>query len=146
MNAVPRKRARGALVRLVGSVLALAIVFAIVDREVVVRALRDVGFTLWLQALGGFLLLHAFSAAKWRFFLGLCGARLGVFDALRCYGLGLFSNLCLPSLVGGDVLRAGLAMRSTGKKEAVVLGSVVDRLSDVAALAPWLDWAYASAR
>ena len=27
-------------------------------------------------------------------------------DALRCYAAGLFANLYLPSIVGGDVLRA----------------------------------------
>jgi uncharacterized membrane protein YbhN (UPF0104 family) len=55
-------------------------------------------------------------------------------DALRCYAAGLFANLCLPSIVGGDVLRAALAARATGSPEAAILGGVVDRTIDVATL------------
>jgi uncharacterized membrane protein YbhN (UPF0104 family) len=47
----------------------------------------------------------------------------------------LFANLCLPSIVGGDVLRATLAGRATNRLEVVVLAGVADRLIDVASLA-----------
>jgi uncharacterized membrane protein YbhN (UPF0104 family) len=53
---------------------------------------------------------------------------------VRCYAAGLFTNLCLPSIVGGDVLRAALAGKATGRPEAAVLGGLADRVSDTAAL------------
>ena len=56
-------------------------------------------------------------------------------DAVRCYAMGLFANLFLPSLVGGDVLRAGLIMGATRRRAAVILGSLADRGVDVAGLA-----------
>lgn len=124
-----------ALVRLVLSGAILFLVFRIVGGEQILDALARVRLSPWLAALAGFLLLHALSAAKWRFFLGLAGARMPLIGALKCYSAGLFANLCLPSLVGGDVIRAGLAMRLSEQKEAVLLGSVADRLSDVVALA-----------
>jgi uncharacterized membrane protein YbhN (UPF0104 family) len=41
----------------------------------------------------------------------------------------------LPSIVGGDVVRAALAARATGRPEATVFGSVADRVVDLAASA-----------
>lgn len=135
-DAAPRPRVRPlkAVVRLGLSAVVLGIVFWVVGSKEVFEAFATVRLGDWLLGLGAFLGLHIVSAAKWRFFLGLAGARLSFGSAVRCYGAGLFANLCLPSLVGGDVLRAGLAMREVDKKEAVALGSIVDRLADVVAL------------
>ena len=61
-------------------------------------------------------------------------ADLGFADAALCYGAGLFANLCLPSIVGGDVLRAALASRFTRRPEAAFLGGVLDRVTDMIAM------------
>ncbi len=82
-----------------------------------------------------FLCIHTAAAFKWRAFMSLAGAPLPPGMTLRAYGAGLFANLFLPSMIGGDVVRAGIAMQGARRKEAVVLGSLVDRLSDFAALA-----------
>jgi peptidoglycan/LPS O-acetylase OafA/YrhL len=50
------------------------------------------------------------------------------------YG-GLFGNIFLPSLVGGDVVRAGMAFLHSRSKSAIVLGSLMDRVQDVLGLA-----------
>jgi glycosyltransferase 2 family protein len=91
--------------------------------------------TAWTIAFVGFVVVHGCGTLKWRFFVRLSGARLGLRDGFRCYSAGLFANLCLPSVIGGDVLRAGLAMAATRQKTAVVLGSVVDRAADFTSLA-----------
>jgi len=86
-------------------------------------------------AVGAFLLLHLVSAMKWRLFLALAGARVSAVAAARCHGLGLFANLCLPSVIGGDLLRTALAMEAAReRKEAVLFGGVVDRFVDLVAL------------
>lgn len=90
---------------------------------------------VWLGTLAGFLAGHLLGTAKWRRLLNVGGAGLKATDAIRCYAAGLFANLCLPSIVGGDVLRAALAGRATRRPEAVVLAGVADRVIDVAALA-----------
>lgn len=130
----PRVKPFKAAVRLLLSAAVLGVVFAIVGVDTIVEAFERVRLGPWLVGLAGFLGLHLISAAKWRFFLSLAGVKLPMASAVRCYGAGLFANLCLPSLVGGDVLRAGLAMREVDHKEAIALGSIVDRLSDVFAL------------
>jgi hypothetical protein len=48
--------------------------------------------------------------------------------------MGLFANLCLPSIVGGDLVRAGLVVRDHGDAERVALGSLGDRVNDCLAL------------
>lgn len=112
----------------------LFVTFRIVDVSKVRQGFAQLDVIEWVGALLAFVLLHALSAMKWRFFLSLVGARLPVRVALRCHAAGLFANLCLPSLIGGDVLRAGLALPSTDRRTALVVGSVVDRVADLSAL------------
>ncbi len=130
----PKLRIAKALVKLGASAILLAVVFSLIDTGGVWAAIKKTEPGLWALGVVAFLVLHTFSAAKWRFFLGLCGVDLPLKTATQCYGAGLFANLCLPSLVGGDVVRAALAIRVTGKTAPVLLGSVVDRLADVLAL------------
>jgi len=67
--------------------------------------------------------------------LNLGGAGISVRQAMRCYFAGLFGSLFLPSLIGGDVLRLAMALRVAKSRAGVVLGSLVDRISDFVALA-----------
>lgn len=90
---------------------------------------------VWLAVLAGFCAGHCLGVVKWRLLLKAADSALGPAAAARCYAAGLFANLCLPSIVGGDVLRAALAGRQTGRTEAAVMAGVGDRLGDVAALA-----------
>jgi glycosyltransferase 2 family protein len=92
---------------------------------------------LYAGALAAFLGAHFLGALKWRAMMtaSLGGERLAIPDMVACYGAGLFSNLFLPTVVGGDVVRAGMAARALGRPEAIVLGSVADRLIDIAGLA-----------
>ncbi|MCA9319113.1 MAG: flippase-like domain-containing protein [Planctomycetes bacterium] len=121
--------------RIVGSLGAIALVLSIVDREAVLTGLRRTPVEAFLVALGGFLGLHALSALKWRSFLVLAGAELSTLTALRAYAAGLFANLCLPSLVGGDFVRAGVLVTQGASLADVAVGGVADRLSDLLALA-----------
>lgn len=59
---------------------------------------------------------------------------MNVSQVARCYFAGLFGSLFLPSLIGGDLVRAGLALRLGRNKAGVLLGSILDRIIDFAAL------------
>ena len=135
---MPAARARRGIPRrwrLVGSLVALALVLWIVPVGDLLSALGRVPPLVWALALPLYLTLHLVGMSKWRLLVEAADGGLGVGPAIRCYYYGLFGNTFLPSVVGGDVVRAGLAVRLARNPSGVVLGSVVDRTLDVLALA-----------
>lgn len=97
-------------------------------------AARRIRPGVWLGVFAGYLIGHALGVVKWRSILAAGRAELSGGEAVRCYSAGLFANLWLPTIVGGDVWRATLAGRATGRPEAVVIGGIGDRVSDMLAL------------
>ena len=91
--------------------------------------------SVWAIVLVGFLAGHTLGAMKWRLLVNAGRSMLPRLEAIRCYAAGLFANMCLPSIVGGDVLRAVLAGKVTGRPEAIVLGGIADRVIDTATMA-----------
>jgi glycosyltransferase 2 family protein len=120
--------------RLAGSALALTLLLHFLPREALWAAMRRLSPALWLLVLAGYLGTHVVGILKWRLLLRLAGAELSFAAAARCYAAGLFGNLFLPSVVGGDVVRAGLAMRLTRERTGVLCGSLLDRMLDAASL------------
>lgn len=98
-------------------------------------AMRRVSPGTFLMVLAAYLAAHTVATLKWRMMVNLAGTGLGYAAAARCYFAGLFGNVFLPSIVGGDVIRAGLAMRMGQSRAGAVLGSLLDRMLDVTALA-----------
>ncbi len=128
-----RRSRRAYLLRLVVSAAILAVLVAWLPWADLIGAIRRVSPALWALVLLGFLAGHAASALKWSWLLQACGARTRFAGVLRAHGAGLAGNLVLPSLVGGDVVRAGLAARGD-EIERVAVGTVADRVLDTAAL------------
>jgi uncharacterized membrane protein YbhN (UPF0104 family) len=116
------------------SVSLLAVILIVLPAGDIFGAMGRIPAWLWTAALGGFLLGHLLGVAKWRAVINAGRPILNMWQAIQCYAAGLFANLCLPSIVGGDFLRAAMAGRMTKRPEAVVVGSVVDRVTDVATL------------
>jgi uncharacterized membrane protein YbhN (UPF0104 family) len=77
---------------------------------------------------------HVVAAMKWRIFLRSCGVEADLPEALRAHGAGLFANIWLPSLVGGDVLRGGVIVQRGGNVVGVAAGGLVDRVADTGVL------------
>lgn len=114
----------------------LGILFVLLPWQQVVETWRDVSLLLWSVMLSGFVIVHLVGVIKWRMIINVNAGRapLPLLDAARFYAAGLFANLCLPSIVGGDVLRAALAGKRIGQPEAVILGGLTDRIIDLAAV------------
>ncbi len=121
-------------VRIAASLIILGALLAFLPLHKVAAALRIIPFSLWLGVVAAFVGTHLLGAAKWRFTLRLSNARLSFAQAVRCYFAGVFGTVFLPSVVGGDVVRMGLAFRIERNRAGVLLGSVVDRLLDIVAL------------
>ena len=133
--AAPQRNWRRFSIRIGGSILILALLFLFLPRDKLLEALSGFSTEIWLAGVSTYLCLHLIGVAKWRMLINAAGAELSFAQAARCYYYGLFGNAFLPSVVGGDILRAGLAMNLSRSKSAVLMGSVVDRTIDSFGLA-----------
>ncbi len=118
-----------------GSAVILLLLFRFLPLEQLWERMRQISAAEWLMVLGGYMCAHLMAVTKWRLMVNLAGAELSWTQAARCYFAGLFGNLFLPSLVGGDVIRAGLGLKLGRSRAGVLLGSFLDRLLDVVAMA-----------
>lgn len=97
-------------------------------------AARRVSLQAWILFVLAFVLIHVVGVFKWRFIVGMGKLKLPFSFAFRCYFYGLFGNLFLPSVIGGDVVRAGMAAGHVEEKEQIIIGSLIDRFLDVCAM------------
>jgi uncharacterized membrane protein YbhN (UPF0104 family) len=125
---------RGTALRLAGSALILALLFRFVPFADAWQAMRRLPPLVWLAILFAYFGAHLAGVNKYKLMLNGAGAGLNFAQAARCYFAGLFGALLLPSVAGGDLLKAGLALRLGRSKAAVLLGSLLDRLIDVTVL------------
>lgn len=112
----------------------LALLFILLPWSEVRDAATRLSPRVWLTVFALFVVGHQIGVIKWRALVNASNAKLSVFDATRAYFAGLFANLYLPSIVGGDVLRGTIVGRSTGRPEAAILGGVADRVLDIATM------------
>jgi len=122
------------LVRTCVSVGILALLLWWLPTDSLLDAITSISWPIWLLVVGGFLLGHVFSSIKWRLLLHSVGVNISVREAIRAHAAGLFANLCLPSVVGGDLVRAGVIMRDHKQIEEIALASLADRVNDSFAL------------
>lgn len=122
------------LFRIAATVAALGLLVWWLPFDDLWSAMRSVPLAAWPVAVGVYLGAHLLGVVKWRLLVNTAGAALSVRMAIQAYYWGLFGNLFLPSIVGGDVVRAGVAMRQARSKSALLLGSLIDRVQDVVGL------------
>lgn len=125
-------------VKLAVSAVLIALILAVVPWRELWDSVVSLDASTWALVWLGFVAGHALGVLKWRFNVNLgirnARARLGVLDAAQCYAAGMFANLCLPTIVGGDAIKAILAAKITGRPEAAVIGGLTERLIDTLAL------------
>ena len=121
-------------IRLGVSLALVGALFVFLPVAELVAVVGRVPVHVWCLALGCYLGTHVIGAMKWWLLIGLSNTDLPLRHVLRCYFGGLFGNLFLPGLVGGDVVSIAMAVRVTKTKTGVILGTVMHRTSDVIAL------------
>jgi hypothetical protein len=124
---------RWRLLRVAGSIVLLAIVISLLPAGTLRSALAQSSPSVLIGALGVFLLCHLAAAFKWRMLMGR-DMNLPFLKALQAHFTGLVGNLSPLGMIGGDVVRAGVAINDSGRPAAVVVTGIVDRIVDTAAL------------
>jgi uncharacterized membrane protein YbhN (UPF0104 family) len=114
-----------------GGALGLLLILVPVDELYV--ALRRVPGHLLLASVTVFIAGHLAAAFKWRLLQGH-DIGLSTLTTLRAHFAGVVANLWLPSVVGGDVVRAGVVLRTATRPGVVALAGIVDRAVDTFAL------------
>jgi glycosyltransferase 2 family protein len=122
------------ILRIIATIAALALIAWWLPVDQLLAAMGSVPPATWPVAIVVYLTAHLLGVVKWRLLINTAGAGLGLRDAIHAYYWGLFGNLFLPSVVGGDVVRAGVAMQRARSRTALLLGSVADRVQDVIGL------------
>jgi uncharacterized membrane protein YbhN (UPF0104 family) len=131
-----RKQNRRRLaLRIAGSAVVLSALLWFLPLGELTAAFGRVPAFAWAVAVPGWLALHLIGVSKWRMLVNAAHGGLQTRDAVRCYYMGLFGSTFLPSLVGGDAVRAVLALKLAPGRSGVVFGSVLDRMIDVVGLA-----------
>src|SRR5260221_13170940 len=125
---------RNPAIRIGGSLVFLLLLLVVLPRHKIEDALRSMPPYTLLAAVPIFLAIQALGCLKWHLIVNRAGARLAWIQSVRCYFGGLFSNLVLPGVIGGDVVTVTLALSRHAKKEGIVSGTLASRVLDLAAL------------
>lgn len=121
-------------VRLLISAALLFLLFAVLPFQELWEAVRRVPPGLMAAVLAVFLMGHVVAALKWRLLMSEQHARLAPVLFWKAHFAGLVANLCLPTIAGGDVVRATWVVARVGHPEAVAIAGLADRAIDAMAL------------
>ncbi len=114
--------------------LTFALLFWWIPLGEVGAAITGIGFGRWAGVVALFALIHGIAAVKWAVLVRASGTPLPLSVAVRAHAAGLFANIWLPSIVGGDLVRAGIAARSSGQLAGPTAAGIADRVLDLLAL------------
>jgi uncharacterized membrane protein YbhN (UPF0104 family) len=120
--------------RAAGSLILLGAVWLAVPKAQVLAGLGRLRVSVLLPVLACYLAVHFLGAWKWRLLVARSGGGISGRDALQCYYYGLFGNLFLPGVAGGDAVMVATALRKGEGRAGIVAGSLVNRMADTAAL------------
>jgi uncharacterized protein (TIRG00374 family) len=120
--------------RLAVAAAALYLVFRGQDLKSIGRLLTGLNPWIVLFAAGTMLANQMLFVARWVLLLKVQSVNIGYWAALRLHLLGRFYNNCLPTSIGGDLLRAWYITKHTNKKMEAVFSVFVDRLIGLSGL------------
>lgn len=129
-----RRSWKGFALRAVLTVSILGALFFWLPTDKLWVAIKETGISLWSFSLLSVFLAHILGAWKWRILVTASGLRVEWLKGLHAHFVGLFANIWLPSVSGGDVVRLSLITKSKKQLAAALTGGVADRANDVVSL------------
>ena len=124
---------RTAALRIGVSVGLVVGLLAFLPVRTLMAAFAQVSPRVWVFAVIVHVLFHLLAAFKWRILMGR-HAGIPLTAVVRAHFAGVIGNLGPLGLIGGDMVRATLAVRWSSRPAVVALASVIDRLVDATAL------------
>ena len=117
------------IVRIAVAILAVGLFFRGEDLGQLYRGILSIDPWVFLAAIGLYCAGQCVFVLRWRLLLKVLAIDLKFFTGLKLHMLGLFYNNCLPSSVGGDLLRAWYVTKhaSEDKRFEAGLSVFVDR-------------------
>ena len=116
------------------SIIILLLLLFYLPIPVIISSIKQISISEWSICLFIAFFIHILGVCKWRWQQMAARIKLRFLTVLRFYAAGVFANIFMPSIIGGDVLRTGLVIYHTGEKRNVILSSLIDRLCDVISL------------
>ncbi len=130
-NLPNRSRAGGVQLwlKLLVSVALLAFLLSRTDLQAILSLIRSLRLPIFLSSLLLYLLAQILSTLRWRCLLKAEEINLSMWRLVLLYFEGMFFNLMLPTLIGGDIVRGYQVFRLTQRQEASLASILVERLS-----------------
>lgn len=122
------------LARLGVTLTVLALLVLALPRDQLLAAIDRVSALIWISVVLGIAAGQTAAAFKWRLSLRASGHGGGMLEVLRAHAAGQALNLFLPSIVGGDAVRAGVLGVTQRGGAKIAAAALADRLIDTAAL------------
>jgi uncharacterized protein (TIRG00374 family) len=106
---------------------ALYLTFRGEDLARIADVLLGINFWIFAASLAIWLLSQAVFVARWFLLMRVQSIQIGYWTAFKLTLLGIFYNNCLPTAIGGDLVRAWYVTNHTDKKLEAALSVLVDR-------------------
>jgi glycosyltransferase 2 family protein len=129
-----KSKVLGVAVRVAATLAVFAALFWKLPAANVWAAMSQTPLAQWAAIFVAFGAVHAVGSSKWRMLVRAAGIPLDTLTALRAHAAGLFANIWLPSIIGGDVVRATWISRSYGGIAVPALAGIADRALDLGSL------------
>jgi len=112
----------------------LAFLLSRTDLQAIGALFRSLRLPLLVLSLLLYILTQILSSLRWRCLLQAEQINLSFWKLILLYFEGMFFNLMLPTLIGGDVVRGYHVFRLTRRHEASLASILVERLSGYVAM------------
>jgi len=120
--------------KLLVSLALLAFLFSRTDLQAIWALFRSLRLPLLLSSVALYLVAQIVSTLRWRCLLQAEQINLSTWRLFLLYLEGMFFNLMLPTVIGGDIVRGYQIFRLTQQKESSLASILVERLSGYVAL------------
>jgi len=106
----------------------LTYLFRIIDIPKTLNVIKDANFFYLAWALGALFFLYFLTLFRWYIVIKALGLSIPFKSVARCFWIGAFFNLFLPTSTGGDVVKTIGLFQDTDKKTPVIASVLLDRI------------------